>query len=242
MEFIRQLLPAVLIRRYKRFLADVELEDGKVMTVHCPNSGSMLGCNTPGSRVMLSRSDNVKRKHSHTLEMVKAGGHWVGVNTGLTNRLVAEALGRGIISEFGPIDHMQREVKTSSHTRLDFFLQSGGRKIYMEVKNCSLVENGVAMFPDAITTRGTKHLLELLALKRAGAEAAVLFCVQRQDGHCFAPAAHIDPHYAETLAMVRAAGVMVLAYAARVSPRGVKIISSLPMAIEFALPSSCSRP
>ena len=229
MRFSQELQPGRLIRRYKRFLADIMLAGDSVITVHCPNSGSMLGCSAPGSPVMLSRSGNRKRKYPQTLEMVQSGSTWVGVNTSLTNHLVHEALQDGIIQEFGVPDAIRPEVKTSDRTRLDFLLESREKRIFLEVKNCSLAENGVAMFPDAVTARGTKHLTELAALKKAGNLAAVLFCVQRGDADCFAFAAHIDPLYAETLAKVAAAGVMVLVYQANVSPAEIKIVRRLPL-------------
>jgi sugar fermentation stimulation protein A len=227
MQFNQELQPGTLVRRYKRFLADVQLGKDKIITVHCPNSGAMLGCSDPGSPVLLSRADNPKRKYPQTLEMVQSSTVWVGVNTALTNRLVREALENGAINEFGQLDAITQEIKTSDSTRLDFLLEQEGRKIFLEVKNCSLAENRVAMFPDAVTVRGTKHLRELAALKQQGHMAAVLFCVQRGDADCFMPAAHIDPLYAETLARVAADGVMVLAYQADVSPREITIARKL---------------
>jgi sugar fermentation stimulation protein A len=229
MRFNQELLPGILVRRYKRFLADVRLADDAVITVHCPNSGSMLGCSEPGSPVLLSCAANPKRKYSHTLEMVQSGTTWIGVNTSLTNHLVREALENGVIEEIGPLDVIRQEIKTSDNTRLDFLLEQKGRKIYLEVKNCSLAENRAAMFPDAITVRGTKHLRELAALRQQGHMAVVLFCVQRGDADHFAPAAHIDPLYAETLARVAADGVQVLACQADVSPREIRIARQLPV-------------
>lgn len=231
MKFNQQLQSALLLKRYKRFLADVKLANGRQITVHCPNSGSMLGCSEPGSEVMISSSDNPKRKYPHTLEMVKVGRNWVGINTGCANHLVAEALAKGTVTEIGTVERIQREVKVSAHTRLDFLIHSRERKIFVEVKNCTLVEQNVALFPDAVTTRGTKHLRELLALKQAGFEAAVLFCVQRQDGNSFAPARHIDPKYSATLVSAHDQGVMVLAYAATVDPAGIEIVGSLPVSV-----------
>lgn len=232
MQFSHELRQGILIRRYKRFLADIRLPDDTIITVHCPNSGSMLGCSAPGSPVAFSNSENPRRKYRHTLEMVRSGRSWVGVNTSLTNRLVRDALLDGTIKEFGVLDLIRPEVKTSANTRLDFLLEQNGNMIYLEVKNCSLAENGIAMFPDAVTARGTKHLLELAALKGAGCGAAVLFCVQRSDAECFMPAAHIDPLYAQTLAAVKACGVMVLAYQAEVSPREVRIVGKLPVKMD----------
>jgi len=229
MQFNQELQPGILIKRYKRFLADIELTDKKVLTVHCPNTGSMLGCSEPGSQVLISRSDNPGRKYPHTLEMVQAGSAWVGVNTSRTNKLVREALEKKVVKEFGRLDSIVQEVKTSAGTRLDFLLEREDTRIYMEVKNCSLAENRAAMFPDAITARGTKHLHELSALKKQGHMAAVFFCVQRGDADYFMPAHHIDPVYAETLVNVASAGVMVLAYQADVNPREITIARKLPV-------------
>jgi sugar fermentation stimulation protein A len=232
MRFETPLLPGILVRRYKRFLADVTLPDGSLLTVHCPNSGSMLGCSEPGSRVMLSLSEKETRKYSHTLEMVQSGKVWVGVNTSLTNKLVREYLEAQRVEEFGRIDAIRQEVKTSDRTRLDFLLKRNDHSIFVEVKNCSLAENSAAMFPDAVTVRGTKHLLELASLKRQGHEAAVFFCVQRQDADWFMPARHIDPVYARTVMQVAAEGVLVIACQAEVSPEEIKIIRRLPVKLE----------
>ena len=229
MQFKQELQPGVLLKRYKRFLADIELEDGRSITVHCPNTGSMLGCSEPGSPVMISKSDNPGRKYPHTLEMVQTGSAWVGVNTALTNKLVREALENEVVKEFSRLDTIVQEVKTSAHSRLDFLLERGGTRIYMEVKNCSLAESRAAMFPDAVTARGTKHLHELAALKKQGHKAAVFFCVQRQDADYFMPAHHIDPVYAETLVNMASEGVMVLAYQVDVSPREIAIARKLPV-------------
>ncbi len=229
MLFDQQLIPAILVRRYKRFLADVELANGELLTVHCPNSGSMQGCSEAGSPVMISRSDNPGRKYPHTLEMVQAGTVWVGINTSLTNKLVREALEKNVVKELGKLDSIIQEVKTSARTRLDFLLERKGKQIYLEVKNCSLAENMAAMFPDAVTARGTKHLHELVSLKQKGCMAAVLFCVQRGDTDCFMPAYHIDPVYAEALKKVASEGVMVLAYQADVTPREITIVKKLPV-------------
>ncbi len=216
-----------LIRRYKRFLADIRLADGTSLTVHCPNSGSMRGCSRPGSPVLISRSDNPRRKYAWTLEMVQENGVWIGVNTAMTNNLVQEALENGTIADFGPIDAIAREVRVSDRSRLDFLVTARNGPTYMEVKNCSLVENGVALFPDAVTSRGTRHLEELARLRSEGYGAAVLFCVQRGDAERFMPAQAIDPLYAETLFQVHARGVAVLAYRADVEPDRILITTPL---------------
>jgi len=228
------LLPPVrqsgtLLKRYKRFLADIALADGTKLTVHCPNSGSMQGCSTPGSAVIISKSDNLKRKYAWTLEMIQEKGVWIGVNTGLTNRIVREALENGTIDDFGRITSVQAEVKVSDKSRLDFLVQTTAGAVYIEVKNCSLVEENIAMFPDAVTVRGTKHLRELERLCTGEVRAAVLFCIQRSDGICFRPAREIDPVYADTMQEVQEKGVFVLAYRATVKPGSVTITSKLPL-------------
>jgi sugar fermentation stimulation protein A len=223
----------LLVKRYKRFLADIELADGSTLTVHCPNSGSMRGCSTPGSPVILSKSDNLKRKYAWTLEMVQDNSIWIGVNTGMTNRIVREALENGTIDDFGSIISVQPEVKVSDKSRLDFLVQTESGPVYIEVKNCSLVQDNIAMFPDAVTVRGTKHLRELERLCTDEVRTAVLFCVQRADGKCFRPAYEIDPTYAETLREVQAKGVYVLAYRAQVQPDSVTITGKIPLCEEY---------
>lgn len=222
MIFPEPLQPAILLRRYKRFLADVRLPDGREITVHCPNSGSMLGCGDPGLEVMISRAANFNRKYPQTLEMVKVGQTWVGVNTLLTNRLVREALENNLFPELGEITTIRPEVKVGS-SRLDFRLEADGRTTWLEVKNCSLVVGSTALFPDAVTERGTRHLRELLTLHRSGQRAAIIFCVQRADAERFTPAAAIDPLYAATLAEVIDHGVLALAGRTTVSPGAIII-------------------
>jgi sugar fermentation stimulation protein A len=221
----------LLLKRYKRFLADVLLEDGQTLTVHCPNSGSMRGCSAPGSAVVISRSDNPKRKYAWTLEMVREQGVWIGVHTGRTNHLVREGLESGVIDDFGSLRMITPEVVVSEKSRLDFLLETAQGRVYLEVKNCSLAENGIAFFPDAVTTRGTKHIHELVRLAEAGFGAAVLFCVQRGDADRCKPAAHIDPVYAETVAWAASQGVRFLAYRADVQPDAIRISQKMPFSL-----------
>lgn len=228
MLFNQTLQPARLLRRYQRFLADVELPDGETLTVHCPNTGSMLGCSSPGSPVMISRSGNPKRKYPHTLEMVEVDGGWVGINTSRTNHLVREALESGLFPELEPFAEIRAEVKTG-RSRLDFLLKNGAESTYLEVKNCTLALEGGAGFPDAVTARGTKHLRELLSLREQGHRAALIFCVQLGKVSYFAPAAKIDPLYAETLAEAAREGVLILACRAEVSPGGITVNRRLPV-------------
>jgi len=234
MNFHPPLIHGTLIKRYKRFLADVKLDNGEIITAHCPNTGTMLSCSSPGSAVCLSTSDNVKRKYPNTLEMVRDNDTWVGVNTSLTNKLVIEAIEKGHISEFSEPDSIRAEVKTSPKSRLDLLITRHNRNTYVEIKNCSLAIEGCAMFPDAVTVRGTKHLNELVRLKEEGFDSCIFFLVQRMDADRFTPAAHIDSVYAETIEQAAKAGVMVLVYQAEVSPEGIEVIQSLPHSIKTA--------
>ena len=231
MRFDPPLIKATLIKRYKRFLADVKNENGEIFTVHCPNTGTMTSCSTPGSAVYLSVSDNPKRKYPHTLEMVEDNNTWVGVNTARTNKLVIEAIEKGQIAEFTSFDTLKAEVTVSKGSRLDLLVQHGDQLNYIEIKNCSLAVDGCAMFPDAVTARGTKHMNELIKLKQAGMGATIFFLIQRMDANRFAPATHIDEVYSETLERAAQAGVQVLTYQAEVSPTGIRVVGQLPHSI-----------
>lgn len=232
MTFDQILGQAKLIRRYKRFLADIELDDASTITIHCPNSGSMKSCSDPGSPVCFSRSDNPKRKYPHTLEMVHNGTTWIGVNTSRTNAVVAEAIELGKIAELNKYDQLRREVKTSDGSRLDLMLERGVDRTYIEVKNCSLVLDGCALFPDAVTSRGTKHLLELARLVKEGHRGVIFYLVQRQDCDHFSPAGEVDPLYAATLNTVLKQGVEALAYQARVTPEAIDVVAPLPIKLD----------
>ncbi len=227
MRFDQTLIPATLIRRYKRFLAEVRLEDGGEITVHCPNSGSMRGCAAPGTAVMISVAANPKRKYRHTLEMVRVDGYWVGINTWRTNGLVEEAIGNGLIPGLTALG-LRREVKSGA-SRLDFLLKKDHEKIWLEVKNCTLAEGRAAMFPDAVTSRGKRHLLELMRARENGDRAIIFFCVQRQDCDFFTPAADIDPAYAAALDKAVSTGVEIMVWQARVSPEEITIFRPLPV-------------
>lgn len=229
MQFSTPLKSATLLRRYKRFLADLSLDDGSVITVHCPNSGSMRSCSTPGSLVRYSTSDNPTRRYPHTLEIVYSQTGWVGINTARTNAIVTEALKNGTITELMPFDSLAREVKTSANNRLDLLLTANEQQCFVEVKNCTYVEDGRAMFPDAVTTRGTKHLLELSRLVRQGQRGVIFYLVQRSDAVAFSPAALIDPVYTETLASAVSQGVEILAYQAAVTPDAIEVVRRLPI-------------
>lgn len=219
MDFSPPLQQGLLLQRYKRFLADIELPDGQQITAHCPNPGAMTGCAEPGWRVGLSLSDNLRRKLPYTLEMVHNGQSWIGVNTQRANELVAEALNSGGIAELTGYPRMQREVPYATRSRVDFLLSSAERPAcYLEVKSVTLLQNGINQFPDAVTERGRKHLQDLQAIRQQGLRAVLLFVVQREDGRGFAAASEIDPAYARALDTARQAGVEVLVYQAQISP------------------------
>jgi sugar fermentation stimulation protein A len=213
------LIPGRLIRRYKRFLADVELADGSVVTAHCPNSGSMRGCLGEGWPVMLSTSDNPKRKHPQTWELVHNGTCWIGINTSRTNAVVEEGLRSGSIPELAAFDELLREVRLGERSRIDLALDTGGRRTWVEVKSVTMVDaSGRYAFPDAVTARGAKHLAELESAVLAGEGAVMLYLIQRSDGRGFTVADDIDPGYGEALRRAVDAGVEVLAYRADISP------------------------
>jgi sugar fermentation stimulation protein A len=227
MRFESPLLPARLLRRYKRFLADVEIEGG-VQTAHCANPGSMLGLAEPGSRVWLSYSASQTRKHPLTWELVEARGALVGVNTALANRLAHEAIAAGRIPELAGYAEIRREVPYGEASRVDFRLAGPNRPpCYLEVKSVTMARAEAAEFPDSVTARGSRHLRELIAMRRQGARTVMLFLAQRGDCRRFAVAGDIDPAYAEGLDQAEAAGVEVLAYDCRLKPDGIEVAGPL---------------
>jgi len=227
------LIPGRLIKRYKRFLADIELADGSLVTAHCPNSGSMLGCNLPGMPVLLSTSPNPDRKLAHTWELLQVDGYWVGLNTMLPNRLAEEAILDGTITELQGYDRLRREVAYGSErSRIDILLEGDRGRCYVEVKNVTLVENGMALFPDAVTVRGQKHLRELMEVVRNGDRGVLLFTVQRGDGTAVAPADRIDPTYGKLLREAVANGVEALAYRAEVRPEQIRLTERLAIVLD----------
>lgn len=225
------LFPATLIKRYKRFLADIMLEDGSTVTVHCPNSGSMKGCATPGSRVFISRSANPGRKFPFTWELVESAGFWAGINTGLPNRLVREAIENGTAAELQGYESIRPEVAYGEHSRIDLLLESPGQRCFVEVKNVTLVEDGRALFPDAVTTRGQKHLNELMRVVREGDRGVIFFTVQRGDGTSVSPADAIDPEYGRLLRLAMKSGIEALAYRALVTPQEIVLTERLPIVV-----------
>jgi len=213
-----------LVKRYKRFLADVVLDSGRTITAHCPNTGSMIGCCEPGRPVYVSRHDDPRRKLKYTWQLIDMPASLVGVNTLVPNRLVAASVRACRLPELQQYSDIRTEVAVGGGSRID--LQLTDRKggcCYVEIKNCTLVENGRALFPDAVTTRGRRHLQELEALAGVGRRSVIFYFVQRMDARCFQPADHIDADYGEALRRVAANGVEILAYDVAVDLAGIRL-------------------
>ncbi|MEI9965737.1 MAG: DNA/RNA nuclease SfsA [Caulobacteraceae bacterium] len=246
MRFPKPLERGVLVQRYKRYLADVVMDDGREVTAHCPNPGAMLGLNAPGLPVWLSRSDSPTRKLAHTLELVEADGGLVGVNTMHPNRLAAEALASGAIPELAGYHNVRPEVKYGANSRVDFLLtapdrppcfleitdvqpKNSERRLWLEVKNCHLSRgDGLAEFPDCVAARSTKHLRELEAVVAAGDRAVVLFTVQREDCDRFSACRDLDPVFATVLDHAAEAGVEVLVYRCAMSAETIRLDRRIP--------------
>lgn len=216
MDLPQPLFMGTLVRRYKRFLADVVLDDGRELTVHCANSGAMTGMNSPGLRVLVSDSGNSRRKLRHTLERVHVGSTWVGVNTARPNHVVAEAVERGLVEPLAGYSTLRREVRCDGASRLDLLLEHPDRpRCWVEVKSATLAHDGVACFPDAVTARGLRHVEALRALVAAGDRACLFFLVGRTDCTSFRPADEVDPAYGSALREAVASGVEVMVYDVR---------------------------
>jgi sugar fermentation stimulation protein A len=221
-----------LLRRYKRFFADIETRAGERLTVHCPNPGSMRGLIREGAPVRCSRSDNPRRKLRHTLEMVRVGRTWVGLHTGRANAVAEAALRAGAIETLSGYRSLRREVATTRGSRIDFLLEddpADSRPAWVEVKSVTLAEGSLARFPDSVTERGRRHALALAQLVESGARAALLFVVQRADCDRVEPAEDIDPAYASALREAASRGVEVLALGTRVDSRSIRVEGALPV-------------
>jgi len=231
MIFDPPLIEARLIRRYKRFLADVTLEDGRDITVSVPNTGSMMGLTSPGSRVFLSRSDDPKRKYAHRLELVEADGTLVGINTGLPNRLAGEAIMAGLVGDLDTYPTIRREQKYGTNSRIDLLLEDTARgRAYVEVKNVHLMrERGLAEFPDTKTARGAKHLRELGDMVEAGHRAVMVFVIQRGDCDQFRLCRDLDPDYAAEFDRATARGVEAFAVRCQISTNAILPDALLPI-------------
>ncbi len=233
MQFTTSLLRGTLIRRYKRFLADVTLPDGEIITAHCPNTGAMTGCAEPGFTVWLSQSDNPKRKLPYTWELAQDfNQNFIGINTHNANKLVAEALNNKSLDAFNQVEEVKREVTPpGASSRFDFAFQRSGKTEYMEVKSVTLNEDGAGYFPDAVTTRGKRHCLELAALAERGIPTTLAFCVQHTGIKSVSIASHIDPQYAEAVNEAHRKGVKIVAFGCLINQQKVEINQSLPVIV-----------
>ncbi len=233
MKFPDPLIRGRLIKRYKRFLTDVELDDGSVVVAHCANSGSMESVKEPGSEVWLSPARNPDRKLKFTWELIRIGDTLVGINTSLPNLIVSEAIEEGKVGELTGYGSLRREVKYGKNSRIDILLEDDAKpKCYVEVKNTTMrrdLDGGPAEFPDAVTTRGAKHLVELSDMVRDGHRAVMFYLVQREDAEVFSVADDIDPDYAKELAKAMKAGVEVVCYVCALTPEEITVTHALPV-------------
>lgn len=231
MKFEVPLVPAVLVRRYKRFLVDAVLDDGTHLTASCPNTGSMAGLTTPGSRIWLSTSDAPGRKYRHRLEIVEADGTMVGINTGLPNRLAREAIEAGMISSLAGYRSIKAEQRYGTNSRIDFLMEDPGRTAaYVEVKNVHFKRRSLlAEFPDSVTARGAKHLDELGRMVESGHRGVMLFCIQRSDCNRLALCPDLDPVYCDAFARATAKGVEAYAMKCQISSQAIIPIRLVPI-------------
>lgn len=231
MQFDPELEEGRLVKRYKRFFADIECADGSIVTAHCANTGSMLNCMAEGARVWFSRNDDPKRKLKATWELVETPhGRIACINTGRANRLIEEALQAGVITELAGFTQLRREVKYGEeNSRADFCLMFDQRQVFVEVKSVTLgfADTDTAAFPDAVSTRGAKHLRELTALAAMGQRAVLIYCVNLSGITAVRAAQEIDPEYAAALAEAKTAGVEVLAYGTQITPAGIEVTQRL---------------
>ncbi len=232
MRFDAKLTSGFLLRRYKRFLADVRLADGRLVTAHVPNTGSMLSTSEPLSPVALSHHPDPHRKLKWTLELIGVeGGFWVGVNTSKSNHIVEEAIAQGRIASLRGFDTIRREVKYGVNSRVDLLLENDDCRCYVEVKNVTYKKGKRALFPDAVTTRGRKHLLELAKMVKEGHRGVIFFLVNRGDCGSMGPADEIDPEYGRTLRQTADLGVEILAYRTAPTLQNIEIKRKLRIVI-----------
>lgn len=226
------LTAGTLVKRYQRFMADVRLSDGATVTAHCPNSGSMKTCCEPGRTVFLSQANNLNRRLRYTWELIEMPSSLVGVNTSVPNRLVAQAVLDDEIEPMSGFDELSREVKTGVNSRIDLLLsKETGDRCYVEIKNCTLLHEGAAYFPDAVTSRGLKHLLELGRQVQLGHRAIIFFLIQRMDANAFRPADSIDPKYGDQLRIASKNGLEILAYDVHITLE--RITLGRPISVEL---------
>jgi sugar fermentation stimulation protein A len=228
-----ELIQGTLLRRYKRFLADIELAGGEVITAHCPNTGAMTGCAEPGRPVWLSVSASKSRKYPHTWELVDTPLGMACIHSARANQVVREAFEQGLVPGFEDYPAIRSEVKYGESSRADLLLQGAPGRVFVEVKSVTLcTAGGQGLFPDAVSERGRKHLRELAAVRDRDTRALMFYCVFHQGINRVSAAGEIDPHYRDTLAEVIERGVEVLAWGADISPRGIRLARPLPFTLD----------
>ncbi len=221
----------ILLKRYKRFLADIRLQDGTEITAHCPNTGRMKGCDIPGSPVILSRSNNPNRKLPFTWELVRINDTWVGINTHLPNKLVIEAIAEEKIPLLTDFKRLRREVPYAENSRIDILLENDAQKCHVEVKNVTLTIKGAAAFPDAVTKRGQKHLRDLMHMVKNGHRGVIFFLINRGDVTSFSPADEIDPVYGKLLREAVKFGVETIAWQTQTNPPMITVSQPVPIVL-----------
>ena len=232
MNFNETLISGEFIKRYKRFFVDIKMGNNTI-TAHCPNTGSMMGLLKKGNKVWFSRSNNLKRKLKYTLQIFENQNSKIGINTHLTNKIVFDALKNGSIKNFIKVDDIKQEVKFGENTRFDFLLTEKTKKTFIEVKNVTLSrKNKIAEFPDAITSRGLKHIEELLRAKQKGFEIYLFFVIQRNDCNKFQLAKDIDPKYCDLLKEAVKKNLKILCYDCKFSPKGIKLNREIKFKIQ----------
>jgi len=226
-----RLIHGTLMKRYQRFKADVRLRNNHIITAHCTNTGRMLTCSEPGRPVYLSRHNKKERKLKYTWEMIEMPSSLVGINTSIPNMLVKASIKRGKVPELSGFSSTRSEVRYGKNSRIDLLLEDGRKRCFVEIKNCTLVKNGIAYFPDAVTSRGLKHLKELRQQVRLGDRAVMFYIVQRMDANLFKPADYIDHAYGRELRKVAKKGVEILVYDTILNLEGIRLNRSLPYEI-----------
>ena len=231
MNFNKKLISGEFVKRYKRFFVDVKINN-RIITAHCPNTGSMMGLLSANNKVWLSRSENPERKLKYTLQIIEDKKSMVGVNTHLSNKIVLKALEENLIKDLKNLDNIKSEVKFGRDTRFDFLVSKNNKKIFIEVKNVTLSrKNGVAEFPDAVTTRGLKHINELINASKKGFETYLLFLIQRNDCNQFKIAQDIDPDYYKLLTKAAKKKLNIICYDCKFSPKGIKLNNNIKFKI-----------
>ena len=231
MIFNKKLISGEFVKRYKRFFVDVKINN-KIITAHCPNTGSMMGLLSANNKVWLSKSENPERKLKYTIQIIENKKSMVGVNTHLTNKIVLEALEENSIKELKNLDNIKSEVKFGKNTRFDFLISKNNKKIFVEVKNVTLSrKKGVAEFPDAVTARGLKHINELINASKRGFETYIIFLIQRNDCNQFKIAQDIDPDYYKLLTEAAKKKLNIICYDCKFSPKGIKLNNNIKFKI-----------